>query len=87
MLAQRTFRVLVAPRPQVTAITPVPNGGYAISFVTVPGKTYRVEYKDALDESNWLPVEADAVAAADSLTINDDSADGPQRFYRILVLD
>jgi len=87
MSAQRTFRVLVAPRPQVTAITPVPNGGYAISFVTVPGKTYRVEYKDALDESNWLPVEADAVAAADSLTINDDPGSSPQRFYRILVLD
>ncbi len=87
MSAQRTFRVRVAPRPQVTAITPVPNGGYAISFVTVPGKSYRVEYKDALDDSNWSPVEADVVASGDSLTINDDPGSSPQRFYRILVLD
>ena len=60
---------------------------HAISFVTVPDKTYRVEYKNALEESNWQPLDADVVATGESLTINDGLAGSSQRFYRILVLD
>jgi len=86
MSATRAFTARVAPRPQATQITPAQNG-YAITFVTVPGKTYRVEFKDALDDSNWLPVDADVVAVGESLTITDSLGVGPQRFYRILVLD
>jgi hypothetical protein len=77
----------VAPRPQVTGIAPAQNGGYAISFVTVPGKTYRVEYKDALDEPNWQPLDADFIATGDSFTINDNLGGSSQRFYRVLVLN
>jgi hypothetical protein len=87
MSASTTFRVQVAPRPQVISIAPMPNGGHAISFVTVPDKTYRVEYKNALEESNWQPLDADVVATGESLTINDGLAGSSQRFYRILVLD
>ena len=87
MSATSAFLVRVAPRPQVTSIAPTANGGYAISFVAVPGKTYRMEYKDALDDSNWLPVDADVVAVGESLTITDGLGAGPQRFYRVVVLD
>jgi hypothetical protein len=87
MSASTTFTVRVAPRPQVTGVTPKTNGGYAISFVTVPDKTYRVEFKDALEESNWRQLDADLIATGESYTIDDDLAGGSQRFYRILVLD
>ena len=87
MSASTTFTVRVAPRPQLTGVAPMANGGYAIQFVTVPGKSYRVEFKNALEESNWLPLDADRVATGDSLTVNDDLAASSQRFYRILVLD
>jgi hypothetical protein len=87
MSGTTTFTVRVAPRPQVTGVTPGVNGGYGISFVTVPDKTYRVEFKNALDESNWQPLEADRVATGESLTINDELAGNSQRFYRISVLD
>jgi hypothetical protein len=87
MSASTTFTVRVAPRPQVTGVTPKTNGGYAISFVTVPEKTYRVEFKNALEESNWQQLDADLVATGETYTINDDLAGGSQRFYRILVLD
>jgi len=63
------------------------NGGYAIRFVTVPDKTYRVEFKSALEESNWQQLDADQVATGESLTVNDGLAANSQRFYRILVLD
>ena len=87
MSATTTFTVRVAPRPQVTGVTPSANGAYAIQFVTVSGKTYRVEFKNALEESNWQPLDADVVATGESLTVNDDLAGSSQRFYRILVLD
>ena len=82
----KTFRVVVAQRPQVTSIEPTANG-YAITFVTIPGRTYRVEYKDSLDDPSWLPLDADVVATADSLVVNDDLGTSPQRFYRILVVN
>ena len=86
MSATTTFTVRVAPRPQVTGVAPMANGGYAISFATVSGKTYRVEYKNALEESNWQQLDADLVATGESLTVEDDLAGSSQRFYRILVL-
>ena len=63
------------------------NGGYAIRFLTVPDKTYRVEYKNALEESTWQPLDADVVATGENLTVEDGLAGSSQRFYRILVLD
>jgi len=87
MSSAASFAVRVAPRPQVTGIAPAQNGGYAISFVTVPGKTYRVEYKDTLDEPNWQPLDVDFIATGDSFTVNDSLAGSSQRFYRILVLN
>jgi hypothetical protein len=87
MSATTTFTVRVAPRPQVTGVTTKAGGGYAISFLAVPDKTYRVEFKNALEESNWQQLGGDRVATGESLTIDDDQAGSAQRFYRILVLD
>jgi hypothetical protein len=86
MSATRVLAVRVAPRPQVTQIAPTQTG-YAITFVTVAGKMYRVEYKNELDDSMWLPVDADVIAVGDELVINDNLGASPQRFYRVLVLD
>ena len=87
MSVTTTFTVRVAPRPQVTGVAPMANGGYAIRFLTVPDKTYRVEYKNALEESTWQPLDADVVATGENLTVEDGLAGSSQRFYRILVLD
>ncbi|HUL51167.1 MAG TPA: lamin tail domain-containing protein, partial [Candidatus Nitrosotalea sp.] len=87
MTASTSFTVQVAPRPQVTSITSDTNGGYAISFVTVPGKTYRVEFKDSLEDSVWQAIGADVVATGGTLTVSDDPSSSPQRFYRITVLN
>ena len=85
--ATRSFQVRVAPRPVVTSILPAPGGSYAISFVTVPGKTYQLEYKDALTELIWLPVGDGIVAMGASLTLYVEPSGGPQRFYRIVASD
>jgi hypothetical protein len=81
-----TFTVRVLPRPNVTAIESMGNGGCLITFVTVPGKTYRVDYKDDLNASEWQALAPESVASGESLSIADPAVQS-QRFYRIVVLD
>jgi hypothetical protein len=83
----RSFQVHVFPPPQVSTITPLANGEFALSFGAISGKTYRVDYKNALSDSNWTPLDVPVVAASDHLRVVDDLGRRPQRFYRIAILD
>jgi len=83
--ATSSFQVGVAPRPVVTSILPAAGGSYAISVVTVPGKTYRLEYKHALPEPTWLLDGVGIVANGASLTLYVEPNGDPQRFYRIVA--
>jgi len=85
--ATRSFKIIVALPPRVTGISRLPNGGIALSFQAIAGKTYRVEYKNALDASAWTPLGSDMTATASALTITDNIGANPQRFYRIQVVD
>jgi len=57
----------------------------ALSFLTSPGHTYRVEYKNDLTESIWLPLGAEHFATGTNAAINDNS-DSWQRFYRVQMI-
>ena len=81
----RSFQAIVVPRPVVTSILPTGGGSYAISVVTVPGKTYRLESKSALTDPTWLPDGAGIVANGTSLTLHTELSGGSQRFYRIVA--
>ncbi len=59
----------------------------AITFATIPGITYRVEYKNALEDPEWRTVDVPITAPENTLTINDALGENPQRFYRIVVED
>ena len=54
-----------------------------IGFDTIAGRTYRVEYKEHLDDPLWNPLGPDVVANGDILGISDNSGPSTQRFYRI----
>jgi len=86
MTATASFTVRVEPRPHVNAITTTATG-FAINFISVPGKTYRIEFKDSLSDTFWSPLDIDITADAATLTVHDDSAGNGQRFYRITVLN
>ena len=83
----RAFQVHVFPRPQVNTITALSGGEFALTFGTLPGKTYRMDYKNTLSDPNWTPLDVPVVASASSLTVVDDLRGQPQRFYRIALLD
>jgi hypothetical protein len=60
----------------------------SLSFAAIPGKTYRVDYKDSLNEPAWQPLGGNRPAGAETrLTVADTWAGHGQRFYRIVQLD
>jgi hypothetical protein len=58
------------------------NGTFAVSVSTASGKTYFLEYKNSLSDTNWtaLPaVSGDGTVKA----LTDPTATAPQRFFRV----
>jgi hypothetical protein len=82
----RSFTINVRTPPRAT-ITMDGSGHVTLAFATASGKTYRVDYKDNLNNANWLPLGASIMANSSILTVPDDIGGNPQRFYRIVQLD
>jgi hypothetical protein len=85
--ATRTVHVVVVAPPRLAGIHGPNNGAVSLSWETIPGKTYRLEYKDELDDPAWHPLGDPYVAGASTLTVSDQLDARPQRFYRLMILD
>jgi hypothetical protein len=83
--ATRTFTVTVRTPPR--ADISLSGGRVTLGFATEPGRTYRVEYNDNLNTTDWHPLGAAILANTTSLSVPDDIGGNPQRFYRIVQLD
>jgi hypothetical protein len=57
-----------------------------ISIPSIPGRTYRLEFKNALGELNWEPLGSDAVADGHALTFADETGANGPRFYRVVLV-
>jgi subtilisin family serine protease len=59
-----------------------------ISFDTVSGKTYRVEYKDSLEDATWLALGSDVPGTGSGVQVTDPGAvtAHARRFYRVRLL-
>ncbi|HEY4284495.1 MAG TPA: M12 family metallopeptidase [Chthoniobacterales bacterium] len=76
--ASSTFRI--------SSIVPI-SGNYQISFPSVLGKTYRLEYRDNLITGNWAPL-VDGIFGTGSSTIqilDSGAGDLTRRFYRLTL--
>ena len=80
-----TFTLISLPPPPAI----VQDGTtISLSFQTIPGRTYRVDYKNSLTDPAWQPLGGDRPAGVMTLlTIADTLAGRAQRFYRIVQLD
>jgi len=85
--AERTFTVVVRAAVLLGGITAGPGGTISFKVLTTPGKTYRVEYKNALTDTMWIHLPPDHPANGTSLTINDTIGMMPQRFYQVVELE
>jgi len=80
-----TFLVTVLPLPQFGAPRPV-GDLLPLSFSTLPGQTYQIQFKDNLDDPSWNPLAAPMAGTGGVIEYNDNMAGHGQRFYRLAVL-
>ncbi len=62
------------------------DGQTTFTFDTIPGRTYRVYYKDTVDALMWVQLDRDFVAANPSTSLSDPTAQ-PQRYYTVVRFD
>jgi hypothetical protein len=62
----------------------VANGVTALTWNSEPGRTYRLQYKDAIAPTNWTDVTPDVVAYTPTTTATNSAVNAGQRFYRVL---
>jgi hypothetical protein len=79
------------PAPVITEFGFV-NDSLQLSFVTMAGKTYRVERKDSLADSEWVALSnATSVSGTGNVVHVSDPQPGVrslrQRFYRVVLLE
>jgi hypothetical protein len=87
LTATTAFAISVLPELHWDGISVSADGTVHLSFGTIPGKTYRVEYKDRIDDPAWLPLGADTVATGLNTSVPLGSAGIPQRYYRLVQVD
>jgi hypothetical protein len=56
--------------------------GFSLSLPTQSGRVYRLEYKNSLNDTNWMALPLVA-GNGDMLMLTDTTATGSQRFYRV----
>ncbi|MEO5803320.1 MAG: PKD domain-containing protein [Verrucomicrobiota bacterium] len=84
----KDFVIVVVPPPRVSGMVLAPDGSLTLTWQTFPGKTYQVQYKNNLEQTDWTDYEREIIAEGESLSATDNFGAGqPQRFYRILQLD
>jgi hypothetical protein len=80
--------VNVVPIPAVAFRTAVAAANsFNLTWSTVKGLTYQVQYKTDLLQSNWSDLGTPTVAVGSSITISDSNGvqSSSQRFYRLIV--
>lgn len=71
-------------RPQIQSIQ-LEADGLKLDFATVPGRSYSLEARDALDSGDWEVIIGPAVGDGSSLSWIDSSATSKsKRFYRLI---
>jgi YD repeat-containing protein len=86
------FRAGTLPDDPDSALRILPNptvagGGVTVQWLSVPGKTYRLQFKNSLADADWTDVPGDVSAADVTASKTDTTATGQSgRFYRVLLL-
>ena len=83
----RSFHIHVGLPSPATIQGPTPEGQIRLTFDTIEGSHYRVEYKTDLSEPVWTTWGDNLLAKGPSLFIEETILPGSQRFYRVIRLD
>jgi len=67
-------------------LTALNGGGARLIWVATPGKTYRVQFKDGLDNVDWAYLPGEVLATGATSSMLDNSAMASHRFYRVICM-
>jgi hypothetical protein len=81
--ATNTFTVAVLPPLSISSIASS-NGSITVNWLAISGRTYQVQYKTSLSDTNWSALLPD-ITATGATASKTDPATGQSRFYRILL--
>ncbi|HUI06767.1 MAG TPA: S8 family serine peptidase [Verrucomicrobiae bacterium] len=76
--------ILAAPAPQITAVGPI-GSSMGVSFTTVTGMNYRVEYTDSLSPATWNTLTNNMTGGSIQQAIDASATGLTQRFYRAVM--
>jgi hypothetical protein len=80
----KNFEIVVTSQFQITSIS-MSNNIVRLDWSAIPGRLYSVEFKNFLDDSNWLPLTNNLLAETNSLSATDLIGTNTQRIYRIVL--
>jgi len=80
-----SFNVIVVPPPTFSANS-ISNGVLTLTWSSISGQTYRVQYTTNLAGENWTDLTPDVIATGATATASDTPGSDAERFYRILVV-
>lgn len=67
-------------------VTSVGNGTTTVLWRSVPGRSYGLEYKDAVEGPAWTALPGQVTATGETASMIDPSAPaGGHRFYRVVL--
>lgn len=76
--------VIVSPPIQIASVQVI-NGVATITWNSVAGQTYRVQYKNGLADPNWTDLPPDVTATGPTASKTDVVGTLPQRIYRVTL--
>jgi hypothetical protein len=76
---------LSASSALASRVEPAASGGFRVSFQAQIGKTYSVQWKDALDDATWQKLVDIPSGTARAVEIIDPTATQATRFYRVVT--
>jgi subtilisin-like proprotein convertase family protein len=82
----KNFYVLVALAPSIQNVTEN-DGQVTLTWNAIANHVYRIQYKNDLNDADWIDLPGDVTADSTTASKTDSSASGAERFYRILVLN
>jgi hypothetical protein len=74
----------VVAQPDLAGIS-VSGNQFTLTWPTIVGQNYQVEYKDSLDDPAWTPLGAPVAGTGNPLTVNDNINNATNRFYRLKI--
>ena len=74
----------VVAQPDLGGIS-VSGDQVSLTWPTLVGQNYQVEYKDSLDNPAWTPLGVPVAGTGNPLIVNDNNNNAPHRFYRLKI--